>query len=301
MMKRHVRLRREYLYKKSQEQRTRAELEERERVAAAARGNKSLGVGSTREAERAREMLDASGWDDAETKRMRTHVDDEYASAVARGAPKVCVTTSREPSAKLKEFAKEVRLIFPTSVRVNRGQMTLPELVEACRAADFTDIVVCTEHRGDPDGLIVSHLPYGPTAKFSLSDCVMRHDIGKEAAGNASEAMPHLVFEGFSSKVGLRFKDILQHLFPVPPADSKRLQSFVNRNDVVSFRHHVFKTTGAKHPGKKPTVEMTEVGPRFEMVPYEIRLGTLDQRDAAEVEWALRSFTNRRGPVLAER
>ena len=29
------------------------------------------------------------------------------------------------------------------------------------------------------DGLVVSHLPFGPTAYFTLSNTVMRHDIPK--------------------------------------------------------------------------------------------------------------------------
>lgn len=36
-------------------------------------------------------------------------------------------------------------------------------------------------------------------------------------------------------------------------------------------------------------VELSEVGPRFEMQLYQIRLGTLDQ-DEADVEWALRPY-----------
>jgi U3 small nucleolar ribonucleoprotein protein IMP4 len=40
-----------------------------------------------------------------------------------------------------------------------------------------TDLVILHEHRGDPDGLIVCHLPHGPTAYFGLSNVVMRHDI----------------------------------------------------------------------------------------------------------------------------
>jgi hypothetical protein len=35
----------------------------------------------------------------------QSHIDDEYASA-AISDPKVCVTTSREPSSRLKQFAK---------------------------------------------------------------------------------------------------------------------------------------------------------------------------------------------------
>jgi U3 small nucleolar ribonucleoprotein protein IMP4 len=38
------------------------------------------------------------------------------------------------------------------------------EIVELCRANQVTDMIVVHETRGEPDGLIVSHLPYGPTA-----------------------------------------------------------------------------------------------------------------------------------------
>ena len=40
-----------------------------------------------------------------------------------------------------------------------------------------TDMVILTETRGKPDGLIVSHLPFGPTAYFTMMNVVMRHDV----------------------------------------------------------------------------------------------------------------------------
>ena len=60
--------------------------------------------------------------------RFCTHVDDEYAQAGVRD-PKVCVTTARDPSSRLKQFSKEVRLIFPNAQRINRGSTKLSELV----------------------------------------------------------------------------------------------------------------------------------------------------------------------------
>jgi U3 small nucleolar ribonucleoprotein protein IMP4 len=281
-MKRNIRLRREYLYKKSLEAKNAVEADKKERLQRAIHNNTAIPDDLTKEEAKLRE---SSHWDDSVTAKPKTHIDDEYGSWT--GEPRVCVTTSREPSSKLKEFSKELRLIFPTSRRMNRGQTTLPELVEACRKADFTDIVVCTEHRGDPDGLLICHLPHGPTMKISISDCVTRHDIGKEAAENASEAIPHLIFHDVESKLGKRVRDILAHLFPVAKPDSKRLITFFNRDDVISFRHHVAKKQRAN---EKP--ELIEIGPRFELRPYEIRLGTLEQKDGAEVEWALRSYTN---------
>lgn len=55
------------------------------------------------------------------------------------------------------------------------------------------------------DSLVVCHLPYGPTAYFTLSNTVMRHDIPN--IGTMSEIFPHLIFEKFSSKLGQRVKD----------------------------------------------------------------------------------------------
>lgn len=48
----------------------------------------------------------------------------------------------------------------------------ISELVESCRAHDFTDIIMVHEHRGEPDGLVVCHLPYGPTAYFGIHNTV---------------------------------------------------------------------------------------------------------------------------------
>ena len=49
--------------------------------------------------------------------------------------------------AKLTQFAKELRLVFPNAQRFNRGQHGVPAVVDACRAADATDLVVVHEHR----------------------------------------------------------------------------------------------------------------------------------------------------------
>lgn len=52
------------------------------------------------------------------------------------------------------------------------SMQVISEIIETCRAHDFTDIILVHEHRGKPDGLIISHLPYGPTAYFGLSNVV---------------------------------------------------------------------------------------------------------------------------------
>lgn len=46
----------------------------------------------------------------------------------------------------------------------------------------------------------------------------------------------------------------LKFLFPVPKPDSRRVMTFANDQDFISFRHHVYK----KVPGSKD-IELSEV------------------------------------------
>ena len=133
--------------------------------------------------------------------------------------------------------------------------------MNACRNASFTDVIFLNETRGQPDGLTISHLPFGPTAFFTLSNCVLRHDIPETTP--ASQAYPHLILDSFESPIGKRIAKILQALYPVPRPDSRRVLTFRNSNDFISFRHHMY----TKEKGK---VAIKEVGPRFEMQPYEV-------------------------------
>ena len=54
-------------------------------------------------------------------------MDDEYATAGIED-PKVCVTTSRDPSSRLKMFIKEIKLLIPNSQRINRGASKMDEV-----------------------------------------------------------------------------------------------------------------------------------------------------------------------------
>ncbi len=53
---------------------------------------------------------------------------------------------------------------------------------------------------------------------------------------NVSEAYPHIVFHNFQTPLGARVKNVLRYLFPVPKEESRRVMSFVNTNDYISFR-----------------------------------------------------------------
>ncbi|KAI9295420.1 Brix-domain-containing protein [Neoconidiobolus thromboides FSU 785] len=270
------RLRREYLYRKSLEQKDRQIYEKKQEIKKALEEGRPIPTDLKNESEQLkRDMLK-----DATQEAPTTHMDDEYAKAGSYD-PKILVTTSRDPSSRLQQFSKEMRLMLPNSQRVNRGNYVMKDIVDTCKSNDVTDLVILHEHRGEPDGMIISHFPYGPTAYFTLYNVVLRHDI--KDRGTVSEAYPQLIFDKFETKLGQRVMNILKYLFPVPKPDSKRVLTFANQNDYISFRHHVYYKVGPKD------VQLAEVGPRFEMRLYQIKLGTADLKDADD-EWVLRPY-----------
>jgi len=83
----------------------------------------------------------------------------------------------------------------------------------------------------------------------------------------------------------------LKHLFPVPKLDSKRVVTMSNTNDIISVRNHTYEKKDHK------SVDLTEIGPRFELKPYQIQLGCLDQKEATK-EWVLRPYMNSKKAIL---
>lgn len=178
--------------------------------------------------------------------------------------PKIIITTSRDPSSRLSQFAKEIRLLLPNAIRLNRGNTVLPTLCQSCLSTSTSDLALLHEHRGTPTSITVSHFPHGPTAMFSLHNVVLRHDIPGAERGTVSESYPHLIFEGFSTPLGKRVVTILKHLFPpreaTRMAEGSRVVTFaLTEGDYISVRHHVYVRTGHK------SIELAEVGPRMEM------------------------------------
>ncbi|KAA1466216.1 Brix-domain-containing protein [Dentipellis sp. KUC8613] len=279
MLRRQIRERRQYVYAKSLEAQERQTYERKQQLKNALATGKALPTELRKDAN---DLATDLAFDEAQTD-PTTHVDNEYSRA-GISDPKIVITTSRDPSSKLLQFAKEMRLVFPNSHRLNRGNYVVKELAEACRANDITDLIVLHEHRGTPDAMIISHFPHGPTLYLTLHNVNLRHDIASYQSSTVSEQYPHLIFENFTSKLGQRIRDCLKYLFPVPKEDSKRVMTFSTENDFISFRHHVF----VKIPPKE--IQLAEVGPRFEMKPYEIRQGTMEQSEA-EREWVLSHYS----------
>ncbi|PYH48417.1 snoRNA-binding rRNA-processing protein IMP4 [Aspergillus saccharolyticus JOP 1030-1] len=287
MLRRQARERRDYLYRRALTLRDASIAEKRAQLKASLASGKPLDPSiaedkALREDFKYDESLPNGGKDDD-----KVDLDDEYALTSGIADPRPIVTTSRSPSVRLNTFAKEIRLLIPTAIRLNRGNLVLPDLVSSANSAALSDMILLHEHRGTPTAMTVSHLPHGPTASFSLHNVVLRADIPDAARGTVSESYPHLIFEGFTTKLGLRVVQILKHLFPPREAGKvgNRVVSFVNKEDSIEVRHHVFVKTGYRD------VELAEVGPRMTMRLFEIRGGTLEKGSSGDVEWALTQYT----------
>eukprot|EP01130_Rhizamoeba_saxonica_P015563 TRINITY_DN7023_c0_g1_i1.p1 TRINITY_DN7023_c0_g1~~TRINITY_DN7023_c0_g1_i1.p1 ORF type:complete len:291 (+),score=64.57 TRINITY_DN7023_c0_g1_i1:17-889(+) len=272
-----ARQRKEYLYQRSLEGAKREEYDRKRRVQQALDQGTAIPNELRADAAKLEESL---AFEDM-TSMNRDTRDSEYARAGTYD-PKVMITTSRDPSSKLLQFVKEMKLLFPDSERMLRGAHIIGDLVNGCRVNGFSDLIIVHETRGQPDAMIVSHLPYGPTAHFSLSNVITRHDIG--GMDTMSTQNPHLIFDGFTTHIGERVKMMLKYLFPAAKEDSNRVMTFANNDDFISFRHHIYQTEGKR-------VNLSEIGPRFEMRLYKLVLGTIDAPEA-EVEWALRNYQN---------
>ncbi|KAK3996764.1 anticodon-binding protein [Cladorrhinum sp. PSN332] len=284
MIRKQARQRRDYLYRQA------VLLKDAEIAEKRAKLREALASGKPIEPEIGQDKRLREDYDyDLTAKDSVLDIDDEYSELSGIVDPRVLVTTSRDPSSRLQSFSKEIRLMFPTGIRLNRGNLVLPELVRSCQAERLSDVVLLHEHRGTPTAITISHLPHGPTLMCSLHNVVLRADLPRSLAGTVSEAYPHLIFEGFTTKTGLRVKKILQHLFPprdgTNPKDAgSRVITFVNQDDCIEVRHHVYVRTGYQ------SVELSEVGPRFTMRPFQITQGTLENKDA-DSEWHLTQYT----------
>jgi U3 small nucleolar ribonucleoprotein protein IMP4 len=286
MIRRQVRERKDYLYRRALTLRDAEIAAKRAKLKAALASGKPLDPTiSNDKALRTDFKFDESRAD--RTTEEELQLDDEYAALSGVRDPRVLITTSRDPSSRLQSFAKEIRLLLPTSIRLNRGNLVLPAIIESGKAADLSDAILLHEHRGTPTAMTVSHLPHGPTASFSLSNVVLRADIPNAVRGTVSESYPHLIFENFNTPLGKRVMQILKHIFPPREPGQKtgsRVVTFKNIEDSIEVRHHVFVRTGHQ------SVELAEVGPRMTMRLFEIRSGTLENKDG-DVEWHLNQYT----------
>jgi ribosome production factor 1 len=219
---------------------------------------------------------------------------DEFAAHFAGAEPpRTVVTTSQYPSKKLLTFMEKVVNLLPNTEYRQRGAIPIKSVVQASTKKGFTMLMVFTEGTGGgaagkrsktSQSLWMVKLPYGPTARFKVSNVVMPEKISGH--GVPTGHRPELILNNFSTRLGHRIGRMVACLVPHDPQfRGRQVVTMHNQRDFIFFRHHryIFEEKGE---GKKRRVaaRLQELGPRFTLRLKSLQVGTFDTQHG-EYEW----------------
>lgn len=95
---------------------------------------------------------------------------DEFAAYFDCTIPsKVLITSSERPSLKSHLLMKELKKCIPNSDIRLRNNIEVKKIIPQAISRDYTNILIINEDRKMPNGLLIVHLPEGPSALFKLS------------------------------------------------------------------------------------------------------------------------------------
>lgn len=193
--------------------------------------------------------------------------------------PKVLITFADNPMKKTRIFGRELTRIIPNSVSLYRNRSGVKKIVKSASAKGYTDILVVNENRKEPDGLLVIHLPNGPTAHFKLSNVRITTELRRNHK-DITAHRPEVVLNNFTTRLGLTIGRMLGALFHYDPEFvGQRAVTFHNQRDFIFFRHYRY---GFDAEGKK--AKLKELGPRFTLKLRSLQKGTFDSK-YGQYEW----------------
>lgn len=143
----------------------------------------------------------------------------------------------------------------------------IPQAVER----EYTDILVVNEDKKIPNGLLIIHLPEGPTAHFKLTSFKRGYEIKvrspslsmhssdsrcsqtfaqlklpsthaytpTQGHGRATSHKPEVILNNFTTRLGHSVARMFASLFPNDPEfRGRRVVTFHNQRDFIFIRHH---------------------------------------------------------------
>lgn len=203
---------------------------------------------------------------------------DEFAAYFrCEVVPKVLITSSDRSKVKTVQFMEELQRIIPNSeVRVRKG-IDLKKIIPQAKERGFTALVVVNEDKKMPNGVVISHLPDGPTAHFKLTSVKLGKTIKNH--GRETSHRPEVILNNFSTRLGHSVARLLAALFPYDPQfQGRQCITFHNQRDFIFFRHHRYIFKNQKKAG------LQELGPRFTLKLRSLQRGAFDSK-FGEYEW----------------
>lgn len=207
--------------------------------------------------------------------------DDEFSKYYSNDlTPKIMITTRPKCSKKLFEFVADVMQLIPNSFYYPRESWLVEQMATFASNKKFTHLIILSEKEKVCNGLLVTHLPAGPTAFFRLSSFVPGSRI--EGHGRPTSHIPELILNNFSTRLGRRIGRFLGSFFPhQPQLEGRQVVTFHNQRDFIFVRHHRYIY---KNDADKVRANLQELGPRFTLKLRWLQEGTFDTK-FGEYEW----------------
>ncbi|XP_053712777.1 ribosome production factor 1 [Synchiropus splendidus] len=195
--------------------------------------------------------------------------------------PKVLITTSDRPRGRTVKFCQQLATVIPNAYVYYRKGLALKRIVPQCVSRDFTYLIVVNEDRRSPNGMVLCHLPDGPTAHFKVSSVRLRKEI-KRRGKDPTQHYPEVILNHFTTRLGHSIGRLLAALFPQEPQFvGRQVATFHNQRDFIFFRFHRYIFKNEKKVG------IQELGPRFTLKLRSLQKGTFDSK-YGEYEWVLK-------------
>ncbi|KAM3914455.1 ribosome production factor 1 [Leptodactylus fuscus] len=224
-------------------------------------------------------VYDETTVDPADEEVAYDEATDEFAPYFNRQTtPKILITTSDRPRGRTVRFTEQLSSIIPNSHVYYRRGLALKKIIPQCIAKEFTDLIVINEDRKIANGLILSHLPDGPTAHFKMSNVRLRKEI-KRKGKEPTEHQPEVILNNFTTRLGHSIGRMFASLYPHDPHfTGRQVATFHNQRDYIFFRYHRYIFKSEKKVG------IQELGPRFTLKLRSLQKGTFDSK-YGEYEW----------------
>nr|XP_053643436.1 probable ribosome production factor 1 [Cherax quadricarinatus] len=192
--------------------------------------------------------------------------------------PKVLVTCSDNPHTKTIAFIRELCRMIPDAKPMWRKRSRIEKIIKTATENGFTDVVIVNEDRRIPNGLMVIHLPEGPTALFRVSNPKLCKEIHRSHQ-EISNHRPEVILNNFKTRLGRAVARMLGALFHYDPEfKGRRACTFHNQRDYIFFRHHRYEFKN------REKVKLRELGPRFTLRLQWLQQGAFE----GDYEWTLK-------------
>jgi len=210
--------------------------------------------------------------------------DDEFAAYFSNEKkPKIMITTRPKCSRKMFPFIADLMQMIPQAFYYPRKNQTVTDMANDAHAKGFTHLVMLAEKQKACNGLLITHLPTGPTAFFKLSSFEAGNTI--VGHGRPTSHIPELIMNNFGTRLGRRTARVLGSLFPhAPQLEGRQVVTFHNQRDFIFVRHHRYIY---RKESDRTRAKLQELGPRFTIKLKWLQEGLFDG-ETGEFEWIMK-------------